>query len=263
MRPYIEFIKRSFRKRMQYRAANLAGLTTNFFFAAVRILVFSAFYAHHDAPEPLSLQEVITYICLTQAFIMAIPAWGMPDVAQTIRTGDVALQLTKPVDFPLYWFSDELGRSFYYIVMRALPTFVLARILFGMSFPADLWTGLIFTLSIILAICLSASINIAVFSTVFWTLEGVGIGGFSFILSTFFSGFLVPIALWPDWLARIAYALPFDGMIHLPFSIYLGKIVGAAAFRALLKQAIWTFIFLGLGRLLIRRGFRKLVIQGG
>ena len=263
MRPYLEFIKRSFRKRMQYRAANLAGLTTNFFFAAVRILVFSAFYAHHSSPEPLSLGEVITYICLTQAFIMAIPAWGTPDVAQTIRTGDVALQLTKPVDFQFYWFSDELGRSFYYVVMRALPTFVLAKLLFGMTLPADLWTAMLFSVSITLAICLSAAINIAVFSTVFWTLEGSGIGGFTFIVTTFFSGFLVPIALWPDWLARIAYALPFDGMVHLPFSIYLGKVAGAAAFRAMLKQTIWTLLFIGLGRLLIRRGFRKLVIQGG
>ena len=150
-RPYLEFAKRSFQKRMQYRVANLAGLTTNFFFAAVRILVFSAFYAHHASPEPLSLQEVITYICLTQAFIMAIPAWGLPDVAQTIRTGEVALQLTKPVDFQFYWFADELGRSFYYVVMRALPTLVLARFLFGMTFPADLGTAMFFLCSITLA----------------------------------------------------------------------------------------------------------------
>ena len=41
---YVAFAMKSFQKQMQYRVANLAGLTTNFFFLLVQIFVYSAFY---------------------------------------------------------------------------------------------------------------------------------------------------------------------------------------------------------------------------
>ncbi len=263
LRVYLEFAKKSFQKRMQYRIANLAGLLTNFFFATVRILVFTAFYAAQTEPMPLDLNEVITYVCLTQAFLMVMPLWGRAEIAETIKDGSVAMQLAKPVDFHGYWFADECGKSIYYVIMRAIPTFVLARFLFDMWIPLDLTVIILFLFSITLAIVLGAAINITAFGTVFWTLDATGIVGFAFTLSTFFSGFLVPIALWPEWLQQIAAWLPFEGLVHLPFSIYLGKLTGGAALTAIFKQSLWVLIFVSLGRLILRRGFSHLVIQGG
>ena len=43
-RVYLAFARTSFQMRMQYRVANLAGLTTNFFFLVVQIFVYTGFY---------------------------------------------------------------------------------------------------------------------------------------------------------------------------------------------------------------------------
>ena len=73
---YLAFVTKSFQKRMQYRVANLAGLTTNFFFLLVHIFVYTAFYKVSTEPQPLSLDEVITYFVLCQVFFMLMPFWG-------------------------------------------------------------------------------------------------------------------------------------------------------------------------------------------
>ncbi len=261
---YLAFIKKSFQRRMQYRVANLAGLTTNFFFLLVHIFVYTAFYAARTAPQPLSLNEIITYFVLCQVSFMLMPLWGTrSEVTSAIKDGSVALQLTKPVDFQAYWFADECGRAFYFLLMRGFPTFLISMLFFKVTIPQQPTVLMAFTVSMLLAVFMSNAITITIFSSGFWTLDTTGIPGMSYSIITLFSGMLVPIALWPEWLAHIARWLPFEGLIDIPFSIYLGKITGIEVWIAIGKQMGWNLFFIGLGRFLLTRGFSRLVIQGG
>ena len=261
---YLAFARKSFQKRMQYRVANLAGLTTNFFFLLVHIFVYTAFYAARTGPQPLNLNEIITYFVLCQVSFMLMPFWGaQSEVTNAIKDGSVALQLTKPVDFQAYWFTDECGRACYYLLMRGFPTFLISILFFEVAIPQQPTVLLAFAVSMTLAIFMSAAITITIFSTAFWTLDTTGISGMSGSIIMLFSGMLVPIALWPEWLAHIAGWLPFEGLIDIPFSIYLGKITGIGIWIAISKQMAWNLFFIGLGRILLTRGFSRLVIQGG
>ena len=261
---YLAFTKKSFQQRMQYRVANLAGLTTNFFFLLVHIFVYTAFYAAHTGPQPLNLNEVITYFILCQVFFMVMPFWGArSEVTNAIKDGSVVLQLTKPVDFHAYWFADECGRAGYYLFMRGFPTFLISMLFFDVAIPQWPTALMGFAVSMTLATFMSAALTITIFSSAFWTLDTTGISGLSYSIITLFSGMLVPIALWPEWLANIARWLPFAGLIDVPFSVYLGKITGIEVWITIGKQMVWNLFFVGLGRFLLTRGFSRLVIQGG
>ena len=261
---YLAFARKSFQRLMQYRVANLAGLTTNFFFLLVQIFVYTAFYAASTGPQPLNLNEIITYFVLCQVSFMLMPFWGTrSEVTSAIKNGSVALQLTKPVDFQTYWFADECGRACYYLFMRGLPTFLISILFFEVTIPQQPTVLMAFMISMALSIFMSAAITITIFSSAFWTLDTTGISGMSYSIITLFSGMLVPIALWPEWLAHIARWLPFEGLIDIPFSIYLGKITGIKVWIAISKQVAWNLFFIGLGRVLLSRGFFRLVIQGG
>lgn len=263
-RVYLAFARTSFQMRMQYRVANLAGLTTNFFFLVVQIFVYTGFYAAAREPQPLSLTDIRTYVVLCQSFLLLMPLWGgRSEIAETVKDGSVALQLVKPVDFQAYWFADALGTAFYYLLMRSLPTFWLGKLIFGAVFPQQLDIGIAFAVSMLLAICLSIAITVSVRSVAFWTLDATGVNYIAHTVITFFSGLLVPISLWPEWVARIARWLPFEGLIDIPFSIYLGTLTGTDIWLAIGKQVVWTLVFIGIGRVLITRGFSRLVIQGG
>ena len=261
---YFAFVRKSFQRRMQYRVANLAGLTTNFFFLLVHIFVYTAFYAASTEPQPLSLNEIITYFVLCQVSFMLMPFWGArSEVTQAIKDGSVALQLTKPVDFHAYWFADECGRACYFLLMRGCPTFLISILFFEVTIPQQFTVFMAFAVSMVVAIFMSTAITITIFSSAFWTLDTSGISGMSGSVIMLFSGMLVPIALWPEWLAHIAEWLPFAGLIDVPFSIYLGKITGVAIWMAIGKQMMWYLIFIALGRFFLHRGFSRLVIQGG
>ena len=261
---YLAFVKQSFKKRMQYRVANLAGLVTNFFFLLVHIFVYGAFYAASTEPQPLDLNEIITYFVLCQVAFMLMPFWGArSEVTNAIKDGSVALQLTKPVDFHAYWFADECGRACYFLLMRGCPTFLISTLFFEVTIPQQSTLLMTFAVSMLLAAFMSAAITITIFSSAFWTLDTSGISGMSGSIIMLFSGMLVPIALWPEWLAHIAEWLPFAGLIDVPFSIYLGKITGIDVWIAIGKQLMWNLVFIGLGRFLLSRGFSRLVIQGG
>ena len=164
---YLAFARKSCQKRMQYRVANLAGLTTNFFFLLVHIFVYTAFYAARTGPQPLNLNEIITYFVLCQVSFMLMPFWGArSEVTSAIKDGSVALQLTKPVDFQAYWFADECGRACYYLLMRGFPTFFISILFFEVTIPQPT-VLMAFAVSMTLAVFMSAAITIAIFSSAF------------------------------------------------------------------------------------------------
>jgi ABC-2 type transport system permease protein len=83
------------------------------------------------------------------------------------------------------------------------------------------------------------------------------------VASTFFSGQVVPIAFFPDWLVVIAWALPFAAMVQAPIEVWLGHAEGLELVGLLALQAFWAGVLLLLGRTVFAAGLRKLVIQGG
>jgi viologen exporter family transport system permease protein len=99
--------------------------------------------------------------------------------------------------------------------------------------------------------------------TALWTVDALGVGRLMYTISIFFSGFLVPVAFFPDWLKTVAYFTPFPAMIETPVQIYLGIVQGQAIVPALLIQAFWFLALYAVGRWLLVAGVRKLVIQGG
>ena len=57
--------------------------------------------------------------------------------------------------------------------------------------------------------------------------------------------------------------LPFRGLVDLPFRLYMGHIPPREVFGVLSHQLLWTAGLVLLGRWLLARGTRRLVVQGG
>ena len=56
------------------------------------------------------LQGAVTYTWITQAMIMVSSNWGWWDVEETIRTGDVVSDLSKPFSYVGFWLArDPVG----------------------------------------------------------------------------------------------------------------------------------------------------------
>ena len=132
-----------------------------------------------------------------------------------------------------------------------------------MLVPGDPLVWLAFIASVGLAVITSFAYRFLFNLVAFWLLDYRGAGALAMVASTFLSGQLVPIALFPEWLALAAWALPFAAMVQAPIEVWLGHAQGLELVGLLGLQAFWAAALLLLGRLVLRAGMRKLVIQGG
>ncbi|HLF27647.1 MAG TPA: ABC-2 family transporter protein [Anaerolineae bacterium] len=263
MRLYVELAKKSFQRQVAYRSATLAGFATNLFFGALRAAVMIAVFGARQTVAGYSLHDAITYTGITQALIGVTALWGWFEMVRSIKSGEVAADLSKPFDYYGFWLAQDIGRGLYQFLTRGVTMLIAYALLFGISFPATLEQWLLTLLSTCLVLLVSFGWRFVVSTSAFWVTDALGLARMAFFMSLFPSGFLVPIAFMPGWLQTICYATPFPSLIETPVAIYLGQAQGAAALGLIAVQAVWAIVLMGLGRLLAEAGRRKLTIQGG
>lgn len=260
---YVEVAKRAFARHTTYRAANIAGLTTNAFFGALRTYLFIGLYAGSGVVAGWTIDDAVTFVWIAQALIMPVYLWGWWEIAETIRSGDVVSDLSKPFDYYAFWLSQDAGRAAYHIIFRSIPTLAVGIILFSVRLPADPARWLAFLLSVALAIWISFGLRFIVNVLAFWLLDYRGPGFALMFANSFFSGLLVPLVYWPDGARQIATLLPFAGIIQAPVDVILGKSTGTDLIGLLLFQAVWGLGLMLAGRALLAAAERRVVVQGG
>jgi ABC-2 type transport system permease protein len=262
---YIALARMAFQRQFAYRAANLAGLATNLFFGALRayllIALFNARGAEHVAGY--SVQAAVTYTGLSQALISYLALFSWWDVIRSIRTGEVATDLARPVDYVGYWCAQDLGRAAAQILWRGLPMMALYALAYRIVLPPTPQHWLALVVALVLALLVSFGWRFLVSLAAFWTQDAVGLGRLAWTASWFLSGFLMPIAFFPPWMTALMMLTPFPAMVSAPVEIYLGLLDGRELLAALGMQAMWAALLFVVCQLVLAAGVRKLVIQGG
>src|SRR5262245_35203734 len=174
MRLYWEVARRALQRQLAYRTENLAGLFTNAFFGYIRAAVFVAVYQGQQPGATIGgydQQAAVSYSWVTQALIMIIALWGWWDIEETIRTGDVVSDLSKPFWYVGFWLARDLGRAAYFVVFRALPVLLVGQLTFGLTWPSSASAWLAATSSMVLAVVVSFGWRFLINISAFWTTD--------------------------------------------------------------------------------------------
>lgn len=257
-----EIAKRGYRRYAAYPAATLAGAFTNTVFGFMQAYILLAVFAQRTDVGGYDTRDAVTYVWLAQALIMTVYIFGWQELALRIRDGSIATDLSRPLNPQRYWLAFDLGRAPYHLLFRGVPPFIVGALVFDLRYPTPLlWVA--FFVSVALAVVVSLGFRLLYNSAAFWLIDYRGVLTISLIVSLFFSGMVLPLNFFPDWLAQIAHLLPFWSIIQVPVDVYLGKHTGASLAGVLAIQAGWALALLALGRVVLAAGTRKLVIQGG
>jgi ABC-2 type transport system permease protein len=257
-----EIAKRGWRRYAAYPWATVAGIFTNTIFGFIQAYILLAVYRHRTDVGGYDVRDTVTYVWLAQAILMTVYVFGWQELALRIRDGSIATDLVRPLDPQRYWLAYDLGRAPYHFVFRGFLPFVFGALVFQLHAPSPL-DAVAFLLSLTVAVVVSLGFRFLYNLSAFWLVDIRGVMMISLTLSLFLSGMAMPLAFFPGWLAEIARALPFASIIQVPIDIWLGKHHGAGLAGVIALQAFWALVLLGLGRLALRAGSRKLVIQGG
>jgi ABC-2 type transport system permease protein len=263
MRLYWELAVRGFQRTAAYRTAAISGAITNTFFGFLRAYVFIALFETRPDAGGYTLEDALTFTFLTQGMAALTEIFSWWRIAESVQTGQVATDLSRPFDYEFYWLAQDYGRALFQFFFRSVPPFIAGMIVFDIGLPSDPILWLAVTPSLVLAVTVSFAWRFCLNLTAFWLLDYRGVAGIGSLVALLLSGFIVPIAMFPDTVRTVVYLLPFASMIAIPIDIFLGKLHGEDLIAALLLQSFWAVATLWFGRLVLAAALRKLVVQGG
>jgi len=271
IRPYLAIFAARFLMMLQYRAAAVAGIITQFWFGAIMVMALSAFYMGGGGSASITRAEAITYIWLGQAFLGLLP-WNVdPEIVLLMRTGNVAYERLRPINTYIYWLVRAMAWRTAATLLRSMPLLIVTCVLFefaglgdwSLQPPPSLQALALFVVSMVAVVFLSSAITTLLKISVVWTISDQGINMVTNSLVIILSGMVIPLPLFPDWLHPVLFVQPLAGLVDIPYRIYFGNLSGAKALGGIGLQVFWTAALIVLGNLLMARTMRRIQIQGG
>lgn len=239
-----------------------AGAITSVIRLVMLYAFWQAVYENRTTIVDISLEQMLTYSVLAVLLSSYIAGAGT-QLAAGVLNGDVAIELMRPYDYINKLISLDLGSKLTSIIRETLPMLVVALLFIGIQAPHSWEHALLFLFSALTGILIGAQIDLVVGLLSFWTINisGLRILRASFLL--FFSGTLVPITLFPQWLQIVCTYMPFPSMVFVPVSIYTGQIQGADIYPAIGLQLLWLLVCWMVSRLFWLLAKRRITIFGG
>jgi ABC-2 type transport system permease protein len=267
MNLYISLLRVRFLNGLQYRAAAIGGLTTQFFWGIMAILIYQAFYVSGGTSQSISFSQLVTYIWLQQAFLALIMLYEWDyELFDMIISGNISYELCRPCNLYGLWYVKLLSKRLASAALRFSPIIIAAFLFpkpYRISLPQNPVTFLLFIVTMALGLLLLISILILIYISVFKTMSPVGSMAFIGLIGEFFSGSTIPLPLMPEWLQRVCYILPFRWTADLPLRAYSGNISTSEEILSIGVQIIWIVLLAGTGYLIMSRITRNIVVQGG
>jgi ABC-2 type transport system permease protein len=131
------------------------------------------------------------------------------------------------------------------------------------NLPPNVWTSVLFAISLGLGYLVLFHLNFLLGSLAIVTLDIRHISWAYYSVVRFFGGQMIPLWLFPPFLAWLAGVLPFQSTYFIPMSIYIGNLSGTEAIQAIGFQLVWLVVLVLISRLLWSWAHRRLVVQGG
>ena len=263
MRFYINTIKNAMQIQLAYRSSVWIKLLSKMLFLYVQVEVWRGFYASNIGVSlEKGLEETIAYVvasCLISGFVDFAT---IEYVNSRIRTGDIIIDLMRPVNYILYVFCYNFGKVLMTIFFYTIPLLILG-ICLGFHLP-----NIINIFSVLLMVIAAMIINfffsyiigiLAVWFRVTWPINMA-----MKAIHKLLSGAWIPIWLFPDILKRITSCFPFQYIYYAPaYILSKEKIIFSEFVILFITQIIWIFILSGITALVWFYAKKRLDVQGG
>lgn len=264
LRPYWLLASSAFRSRLMYVGSMWASMAANIVFGFIRASILTSAAASQGGElAGYTTSQLNAYVWWSQALLGTIRLWGVTQLGRDIKSGQVAVQLLRPLSLIGSGVANELGLATFSLLPRVLPVLLIGALTFGFAAPPSLAALGLGLLSVLLATVLAYLCNHCLSCLAFWVLE---IRGYRLAYQTigmFLAGLYVPITMFPGWLRHVAAALPFSSMLQTPVDVLAGRHGPTDSLVQVGIQVAWVVAMWGLASILTARGRRTLEVQGG
>lgn len=208
-------------------------------------------------------RQFVAYFLATFLVRQLTGSWAFYQMNVEVRDGTLAMRLLRPVH-PLLGYAAEgiaaMPLRFVISLPIAIAAFTLAS---SDSITHDpvLWAD--WALAVFLAWVMTLLVNMFVGCTAFFTESSFKLMDVWLVFYFVFSGYLIPIDLFPPRLQAVVDWLPFRYQIGLPVELMTGAHSRGEAWRLLAGAGAWVAVLAGATAVLWRRGVREFAAYGG
>lgn len=264
-RKYLPFVIGSMQDQLAYRAGLIGWLLVDVLFVMVMFFSWQAVFASSASAtiEGYTFGSMIGYLMIRSIVAGSIFMLTSDQIADDFIDGSIIMHLVKPISYMGFMFARALGSVFIFVLFFGGP-YAIATVIFGEFYDLGLVLTLPNVLLFIVSVTLSMLINYLIsFSfgiIIFYTFNGFGVWQLMGAINLLFSGSMIPLSFYPNWLYQIAIALPFAQVIYSPILLIQGQV---DALSLLSVQGMWVvimFVIANLGWALTKN---RVMVQGG
>lgn len=267
MRKYLSFFRMRLAAGLQYRAAALAGMSTQLVWGTMEILLYRAFWLESPEKFPMGMEALASYIWLQQAFLAVFTLWQWEiPLMDAVQSGEIAYELTRPMDLYGMWMARSAALRLSRAALRCLPILLVGALVpapYGLRLPASPAAFGLFLLSMALMLAVVCALVLVIYALGFTMESTRGIRWLALSAADLLGGAVVPLPFLPEPVRTIAALSPFGAMQNVPLRIYSGDLAGGDLLSAMALQAFWCAVLIPLGAQMTRSGIRRTVIAGG
>lgn len=260
---YFDFIRIRFLTMLAYRVNYYSGILIYTLNIGVNYFTWRAIYGDGQSLGGFTGAQMTTYVAVSwmaRAFYFNNLD---REISTDIRDGSIAIQFIRPYNYVLVKMMQGLGEGLFRFMMLMIPGMVIAILLFPVQLPTEpsAWAG--FLVMLFFSFLISSQINIITGLSAFFVENNEGMMRMKRVVVDLFSGLIVPITLFPDWLASVLKLLPFQAITYLPGSVFTGRVQGVGIWNVLGIQVIWFLLLLIPIVWLYHAARKRLFVQGG
>jgi ABC-2 type transport system permease protein len=261
--PYAEFSRVGFVNMLAFRLRYFTGIITYFLNVTVYYFVWSAVYSSGQTFAGYNLSQMLTYVSV--GWIIRSFYWNTIDqeMAYEVIEGKIAMDLIKPVSMQWMWISRAMGESAFRLGLLTVPVAIVVALVFPVQGPSSRENFALFLVSVLGSFFLMGAINFMIGTCAIPLQSILALIRAKFWLIELLSGLLVPMTFFPEKAQRVLAWMPFEYIAYAPLQIYLGKLNGADAARAVGVQWLWATILLIAAHLWWEKCAKKITIHGG
>jgi ABC-2 type transport system permease protein len=203
------------------------------------------------------------YFLATLIVRLLTGSWVVWEMNTEIRGGDLAMRLLRPMHPFVHYAADNLAAVPIRAVL-ALPIAAVALVWLGtghLAHDTAHWGIALVGIFGAWAITFAAMLVIGSLG-LFWE-SSLALYDLWLGLFFIFSGYLMPLALFPEWLRGATWWMPFRYTLAFPVETMLGLEPLGQSLRSLAGQWAWVGALLMLAIVLWRRGIARYAVFGG
>ena len=220
-------------------------------------LVMLALWNAAAADGPLAgfgQAEFARYFAVTLLVRQLTGVWVLWELNHQIRTGALSPQLLRPVD-PLWWQFAETLAAFPWRLLVLGPVLLAVGLWRPeVAFVPSAAQLAAFVVSLTGALLVAWFVQCLFGALAFWFEQSLGLFQVWFFAWALLGGYVIPLPLLPEGVAKAAAWLPFHASLGAPVEVLLGL---APVGRTLVVQGAWVLALGLLSRAVWRAGLRR------